>query len=197
MKQKTCSVCGELITEVDETMKYKNRIVHKKCFDNAMKALVKEKKAAIKKPSTSKTKDDTKKTTANVSKLSIPVTEAEYREKRMVISYVEKLTGERATAKTYKLLEDYSKKYGFTFVGMLRGLQYYFEVLEHSPEGDCVGILPYIYDEAQKYMDNLEEAMHVNDSITAKELKQMYPVHKVQITKKKNDVNLIDISGLT
>lgn len=54
--------------------------------------------------------------------------------------------------KTSKLVEKYRADYGFTYSGMRRTLQYHYEVKKNKyKEGDSVGIIPYVYEEAKKY----------------------------------------------
>ena len=79
---------------------------------------------------------------------------------------------------------------------MLRGLQYYFEVLDNPVEGDCIGIIPYIYDEAQEWMNRIQESADINDKFTSNEIEAMYPTIKVQVVRKKEELKLIDIASL-
>ena len=189
MGKPTCPMCKGAILPTDIIVPFKGRKAHKRCFDTYIAQASRQEK----KP---KKKDNTSKETNDIPKISIPVSEAEYKEKKAVVEYIEQLTNQRATAKVYKLLEDYSKKYNFTYIGMLRGLQYFYEALENSPEGDCVGILPYIYEEAQAYMDKIDEAANNNRSVTSKELNQMYPKVKLKIKKKEETPSLIDIGSI-
>lgn len=188
-RPKVCPICQRSITIDEETLPYKNRTAHKVCLTNILKpsALGSEQKNKKTKHTSIPDKQ---------CRISVPVTEEEYKDKRAVISYLEQLTGSKPTAKIYKLLEDYSKKYKFTFSGMLRGLQYYYEVLDHSPEGDCIGIVPYIYDEAQDYMLHLEEVQAANNNVTSAELASMYPTEKIRISRKRDVPSLIDISSI-
>jgi hypothetical protein len=189
MGVKKCPICGQVIQETDDTIPFKSRTAHRRCLNNVVHAQETEKKKPPKKiPPKSHIEIQ--------PTVSIPVSEAEYKEKRAVIEYIEQLTNTKATAKTYKLLEDYSKKYKFSFQGMLKGLQYYFEVLEHPIEGDCIGIIPYIYDEAQEYMGHIEESAQANKKFTSEDIEAMYPFVKVQITRKKDKPQLIDIASL-
>lgn len=186
MSKATCPICGNVILPIDDVVSFKRRKAHRKCLNNI----------GIRASGQEKNKLNATKKTSIPPKLSVPVSEAEYKEKRAVVEYVEQLTQMKATAKIYKLLEDYCKKYKFTYVGMLRGLQYYYEALENTPEGDCIGIIPYIYDEAQEYMNRIDKAASFNDKVTAKELKEMYPKVKYTVKKKKESLDLIDISSI-
>ena len=184
--KRKCPICGQWIQETDATVPFKNRVAHETCLTNAIRV-----------PATgNRAKKVPPKLQPKPTTVSIPVTEIEYKEKRAVIEYLEKLTNTKPTAKTYKLLEDYSKKYKFSFPGMLKGLQYYFEVLDNPVEGDCIGIIPYIYDEAQEYMEHIEESAVANDKFTSNEIEAMYPTVKVQIVRKEDKPKLIDIASL-
>lgn len=183
MKTAKCPICGNEIKSREGVMPFKNRLAHKRCLKGIMKA----------------SEDvEPKPTVDNEAVLSIalPTTEAEYNDKKQLLSYIETLTGRKPTAKVYRLVEDYAKKYGFTFKGMLQGLQYYFEVLEQPVEGDCVGILPYIYEDAVMYMNDYEGAMVANASIKPQQLNDLYPTIRVQVKQKTSVPDLIDISKL-
>lgn len=187
--KRKCPICGRFIENMEDAVPMKSRYAHKTCLNNAViHASDTEKKKATKKCVPPK---DCKQIA-----VSIPVSEAEYKEKRAVLDYIEKLTNNKPNAKVYKLLEDYSKKYRFSFTGMLNGLQYYFEVLDNPVEGDCIGIIPYVYDEAQEYMERIKESADANDKFTSKEIEAMYPAVKVRVVRKKEELELIDIASL-
>lgn len=183
MKTAKCPICGNEIKPREDVTPFKNRMAHKRCLKGIIKA---------------SDKSDTKlkvETDMPIT-LAIPTTEAEYKEKKALLEYIKLLTGRKPTAKIYRLLEDYVKKYGFTFKGMLQGLQYYFEVLEQPIESDCVGILPYIYEEAQTYMSVYEQTVLANDKITYDKLNKLYPTAKIRLKQTDTAPELIDISKL-
>lgn len=58
-----------------------------------------------------------------------------------------------------KQRQSYVSKYGYTNKGMLTALKYFYDVRKQSPDrsGNRIGIIPYVYDEAQKYFEDLEK----------------------------------------
>lgn len=57
------------------------------------------------------------------------------------------------------LIKKYREKYGFNYLGMSRALEYFYFVKKHSADEseERVGIIPYIYKEAQEYYYALEQ----------------------------------------
>ena len=76
-----------------------------------------------------------------------------------LFKYCEKLVGKEkfnflATQKYFqKLKSDPDKVY--TYTGMLRTLHWYYEVKGHTPDESAVGIIPYAYDDANRYYYNI------------------------------------------
>lgn len=84
----------------------------------------------------------------------------------------------------------YIKKNGYTNEGILLALKYFYEVKKQSPDrsGNRIGIVPYIYDEAQAYYKELYKA---KDKI-AKNLKNQIGKEKKIITVKEDDQIVVD-----
>lgn len=61
--------------------------------------------------------------------------------------------------RNYALLRKYIDENGFTYKGIFYSLKYFYEVKNGNKEKaqESIGIVPYIYDEAQKYYKELEE----------------------------------------
>ena len=51
------------------------------------------------------------------------------------------------------MVDNYIKKYNFTYLGMYQALVYFYEIKENPCSEDCVGIIPYCYDESQKELE--------------------------------------------
>lgn len=72
---------------------------------------------------------------------------------------------EYLTAKVRKQIRDYRQEYNYTFEGMLRSLKWWYEIkgqsLEKANEG--IGIIPFIYEQAEKYYYSLLLAQLNND----------------------------------
>lgn len=67
-----------------------------------------------------------------------------------------------------KQVESYIKNYNFTYSGMLKSLQWFYEVKHNDKESSNgrVGIIPYIYKDARDYYYQLYLAKERNKGIT-------------------------------
>lgn len=195
MAKRKCVVCGQFIENNNESVPYKNRYAHIDCFNNMMKLAAKDKKNEIKeKTKESKNKISKKKPQVELKEA---LSEEEYKLKKSYYDTLRRLTGTfKLEAKTYKVSEDYIKKYDFTFEGMEQTLRYYYEFLEHEPEGDCIGIIPYYYDKAIAFFKECEEIKNANKNVDRNSLKDMYKVRTVKIQPKTNKALMIDISKI-
>lgn len=173
MSKRKCVICSNWIENGDETVPYKNRLAHVQCFNSMMKMAVKsnsEKKA---------TKTQSKKK-INPKSLGDCLTEEESRQKRSLIKYVEQLFGEKANAKTYTQIKNLMKDYPyFTYVGLEQAMRFFYEIKENPVTGQSMGIVPYVYDQAQEYFKNLKEVQSHNASIS--NVNQLYTHKKVKI----------------
>lgn len=161
MAQTKCLICGQPIDNNQKAVPYKGRYAHSTCFNNLMKItiqkkqedLVEKKKEKTKKPVSTKIVQDFK-------------TEEEFQEQNHYYNTLKQILNvERLPARVYKISEDYAKKYGFTFIGMENSIRYFFLVQQNQVEGDGIGIIPYIYDEAQEYYASTEEINNRNADI--------------------------------
>ena len=84
---KKCVICGNLINADEETIPYKNRTAHLKCFDN-MSKLAGTERSKRETPA----KKRTQKPKATVE-LKEGLTEEEYQEKKSFFDYVRQLIG--------------------------------------------------------------------------------------------------------
>lgn len=59
----------------------------------------------------------------------------------------------KINAKTRKQIKDFKNEYGYTYTGMLKTLYWWYEIKNHTTElaKDGIGIVPYVYDDAEKY----------------------------------------------
>lgn len=177
--KKRCPFCGNEIEEGEKALPYKNRCAHVTCldeFEESLKAKMEE-KAKRRKTRTKEINEPSE----SVSDVPTPVSEGEYADKKEVYKYIEKLTKEKPTGKDYALISKYKNDYGFTYKGMLNALIYYYEALEKQSEGSTIGVIPYVYKDAQEYMERWERAKRHNDAITPEELRRYYTPIKVVI----------------
>lgn len=175
MSKRKCVICSNWIEKGDETVPYKNRLAHVQCFNSMMKIAVKsnsEKKAAKSKK--------TKKINPKSAVLGDCLTEEESKQKRSLISYIEELFGEKANAKTYTQIKNLMRDYPyFTYVGLEQSIRFFYEIKENPITNQGLGIVPYVYDQAQEYFKNLGEVQSHNASIS--NVNELYAHKKVRI----------------
>lgn len=175
MSKRKCVICSNWIEKGDETVPYKNRLAHVQCFNSMMKMAVKsnsEKKAAKSKK--------TKKINPKSTVLGDCLTEEESKQKRSLISYIEELFGEKANAKTYTQIKNLMRDYPyFTYVGLEQSIRFFYEIKENPIINQGLGIVPYVYDQAQEYFKNLGEVQSHNASIS--NVNELYAHKKVRI----------------
>jgi hypothetical protein len=175
LSKRKCVICSNWIEKEDETVPYKNRLAHVQCFNSMMKMAVKsnsEKKAAKSKK--------TKKINPKSTVLGDCLTEEESKQKRSLISYIEELFGEKANAKTYTQIKNLMRDYPyFTYVGLEQSIRFFYEIKENPITNQGLGIVPYVYDQAQEYFKNLGEVQSHNASIS--NVNELYAHKKVRI----------------
>lgn len=175
MSKRKCVICSNWIEKGDETVPYKNRLAHVQCFNSMMKMAVKsnsEKKAAKSKK--------TKKINPKSTVLGDCLTEEESKQKRSLISYIEELFGEKANAKTYTQIKNLMRDYPyFTYVGLEQSIRFFYKIKENPITNQGLGIVPYVYDQAQEYFKNLGEVQSHNASIS--NVNELYAHKKVRI----------------
>lgn len=175
MSKRKCVICSNWIEKEDETVPYKNRLAHVQCFNSMMKMAVKsnsEKKAVKSKKA--------KKINPKSTVLGDCLTEEESKQKRSLISYIEELFGEKANAKTYTQIKNLMRDYPyFTYVGLEQSIRFFYEIKENPITNQGLGIVPYVYDQAQEYFKNLGEVQSHNASIS--NVNELYAHKKVRI----------------
>ena len=149
MRKRKCRICGEWIEDNSDSVPYKKGYCHTKCFNVAMKVVTVEKSKEV------ATKAKTQKPQ---KELKDGLSEEEFNQKKQLCDYLRGLTGKDLPVKTYKLIEDYQKKYKMTFSQIEEDLRYFYGVKENEVEGDAIGIVPYIHTEAQEYYESLHDA---------------------------------------
>lgn len=70
------------------------------------------------------------------------------------------------TAKVRKQIKDYKQEYHYSFIGMLRSLKWWYEIKGNNltQANDGIGIIPFIYEQAEKYYYSLLLAQLNNDN---------------------------------
>ena len=141
-----------------------------------------------------KIKTKTSKSKKPQIELKDAMTEEEYKEKRKFYEYVRSLykEDEELPAKIYAIVEDYRRKYNFTFDGMYKTLFYLHELKGRDLEKDIVGIIKYYYSEALKYYRQIEQVEELNKDI---DVSSFYKTRTVCVTPRQNKKQKqIDIS---
>lgn len=90
-----------------------------------------------------------------------------------------------------KQIKSYIKDYGYSYSGIQKSLQYFYEIKNNSIEkaNGGIGIVPYVYDKAYKYYYALWEAQQKNENkdinlFVPKVKEVVIPVPKVKIKKR-------------
>ena len=92
----------------------------------------------------------------------------EQKDLNALIEYIKDLLKEDYNfMKVKKQIEDYHKKYDYSYSGMLRSLKWFYEVKNNSIDkaNGGIGIIPFIYNEAYKYYYNIYLAQQKNKDI--------------------------------
>ena len=119
------------------------------------------------------------------------------KQKQELLDYVSKLFGSNfAYVPIKRQIEDYNKKFGYTYTGMLKALVYFYEVKNNSIEKSNyrLGIIPYVYQDAYNYYYNI---FLINQKNQDKEKADYMPVTKEVIIKprkqKKKNIKLFNV----
>lgn len=101
-------------------------------------------------------------------------------------------------------IKSFVTEYNFTYTGIQKTLEYFFEIKKNSlaKSNGGIGIVPYVYNEARDYYEQIFRAQQINQQIlqtnaaAGRELRENYVVRiKAPKTRRKKLIPL-DISGL-
>ena len=192
MGVRKCVICGQIIKPTDETVPYKKRHAHVQCFNNVMKITTSEKRQKV---------EEKKKTVSTTKPKKVQykdaVTEEEYQEKQRFYNIIKQITKtENLEPKIYKLAEDYVNKYGFTYDGMTRCMDYIVRVLEMTITGDGMGLIPYYYAEAEKHVKTIADTREKNKDLTPEITENFYEEYSIRIKKRKPKIKQINIEEI-
>jgi hypothetical protein len=192
-RPRICPLCKEPVSK-EESFEYKKKYYHEKCFNSFTKGTSKKVKEKKQQQIIEQAKKEIIKDTHITLEQNISDTDILAKEK--VITYLKELLNiKQLNVKVYKLLKDYYTNYKFSYEGMLIALKYFYGTQDNPITSDCVGIIPYIYEEAQEYermkksIDRQMSNINVNDIVIEKTVKIKKPVYDI-----KN--KLIDIDEL-
>ena len=192
-RARICPLCNKTVSK-EESFEYKSRYYHESCFVKFSKQTTKDK---VKEKKEKQKIDKVKKSIQQDTLISIEIdlSDEEVLAKEKVVNYLkELLNNNQLNVKIYKLLKDYYTVYKFSYEGMLIALKYFYEIKENPIVPDCVGIIPYIYEEAQEY-EKIKAS--VVKQVEKLDLKNMVISKIVKIKKQNRKIhNLIDIEDL-
>ena len=183
MPAKKCCFCNELIKKDDKTVPFKNRTAHESCFNVAMKAVSVTKKEDLDQKLEEKKQ---KRKAKPKAELKDPMSEEDYQDKKDFYEYIRKLIGsEDIPVKIYAIVSKQIEQYGFDFQGMKQTLVYLHDIKERELTGDIVGIIPYYYDEAKAFNNEVDRIDKENQNIDSQ---QMYKQKTIYIKPKKREI---------
>ena len=189
MAKRKCIICGEWIENNSQSIPYKGKWSHEKCFQIAVKAIKKDKDEKL----ADKTKSKAKSKPKPKAELKEAVSEEEYAEKKQYYQYLREIINDELSAKVYALSDQYVSRYNFTFKEMYQTLVYLHEIIEKELVGEVVGLIPYYFTEAQNYFKSIEQVEEVNKSI---DISKMYKEKVVRIQPKKRIVKQLNIEDI-
>lgn len=187
-----CPYCGRLVDK-DQSIQFKRRYYHKKCYEKYIsEAEAKENERQKKKEQREKDKRTRKaKEVIPVIKDAVPEEIAVAREN--FYKKVKELSRtDHLELKIYAISDKFYSSYeNMTWEGMTKTLEYFYDYCENEPKETIVGIIPYIYTEAQEFFEHI-------DSLKPEErsLDDIYKKKKIKIIPHKTDRKEIDISSL-
>ena len=90
------------------------------------------------------------------------------------------------------------KDFGYNNEGILLALKYFYEVKKSSPDksGNRIGIVPYVYEEAQSYYSNLNKKQKKIAKDVKEQLKIVPITIQIKGTEEKASKNYIDIDNI-
>ena len=99
---------------------------------------------------------------------TIPQDEKDYNELEKYIKKLFKLNN--INAKIKKQIRDFRQEYGYSYTGILKTLYWWYEIKDHTTElaQDGIGIVPFVYKDAEKYFYAVYLAKMVNAEIEYK-----------------------------
>lgn len=190
MAKRKCAICNEYIENNEESVPYKKRYAHLKCFNVAMQVV--STKPRVK----SESKKETTPKKPVQKEIKAGLTEAEYKEKKKLCDYLRDKLKKDLSIKIYKLIDDYIKKYKVTYSDIYETLHWYYSIEANPVEGDMIGIFPYIYDEAKTELERIKNAQSVCET-NIPNMCDMYPTKTIKAPDIKDRViKQIDISRI-
>lgn len=200
MAYKKCILCRKSILPTEDFVPYKRKFAHQSCFNEEIKHLTQDKKQVLKaqtEAEISKKKKGRKSTSDNITSPTVlkdGLSEEEYQKKKKYYDYLKSiLVDEQLTVKQFAISERFIKNYKFTFEGMYHTLVYLNEILEKELVDDVVGIIPYYYNEAEHFLQDVKKLEQIGENT---DWSKMYSHKVVKIKPQKRKIKLMDIESI-
>ena len=178
---KKCGICGVEFKDGEETVPFKSKMVHLNCFNIGVKVIGEQKQEELNEKA--EAKKTRKKTAKPKMELKDGMSEDEYKEKQDLYAYIRKVLEEdEIPSNIYAMSQKIMTKYGYSFTEMKDTLVYANEIKGKELTGDIVGIIPYLYTEAQRYY---EEIKNIEKNNNGKDVDKFYKEKVIKIRPKK------------
>lgn len=197
MRLVKCKRCGELIDRTkEEFVTLSSGYAHKKCeddFQTKKNTVICQKcRGTINKL----TDDFIKKNNGYVHKNCISVEDEDRTELYNYICEIFKLKSPGPV--NIKLVSKFHTELNYSYKSMYYTLKYYYEIKKGSIEKSQqrIGILPYVYDEAKSYYDNITRTQNIILHNVEKQFdkKENVVIVKYRTPKKIKDIDLEDLN---
>lgn len=131
-------------------------------------------------------------------KNKVPLSDLDEQQQREVcIQFAYTLFNQKLATRSYSLFSTYRNKKKYTWLGMIRALEWFYIVRHNdlSKAKNSIGIIPYVYEDAQKYYaaTNLKIKEKYKTQIVP--IRQQQEVVEIEISRKAKK-NAIDLGGL-
>lgn len=193
--RRKCSLCGKPITDETEAVNYKGSFVHSDCFAASLKTLQDDRMKQAQSKKQQAKKAATKPTTVKIPKRGL--TEEEHKEKVQFFEYIrQQLNVEKLPPKVFAVADKTLERYiDMTYPGMFNTLRYCVECKDMKLTDDCVGLIPYYYQEANAYYRDYEiRQQNVAETVQLLNTKNVEVV-KINLHNRRND-KLININEI-
>ena len=194
-RPKKCMICGESIIGEEGILYKNNRFVHSKCFQAEVKNIAKEKQKQLNNTSTNKRGKKPK----PQAELKDALSEEEYNDKKAYYEYIRHLMNKESVenfdTKIYAISTNINEKYNISWKWMYLTLVYMDEILEYEFDftKGVAGLIPYYYNQAKKYYDELDKIEQNNKDLN---IEGMYEEKIIYIKPPKRFIKQLNVEDI-
>lgn len=194
-RPKKCMICGESIIGEEGILYKNNRFVHSKCFQSEVKNIAKEKQKQLNNTPTNKKGRKPK----PQAELKDALSEEEYNDKKAYYEYIKQLMNKESIdtfdTKIYAISSNINEKYGIPWKWMYLTLVYMNEILEYEFDftKGIAGLIPYYYNQAKKYYDELDKIEQNNKDLN---IEGMYEEKIIYIKPPKRFIKQLNVEDI-